>query len=189
MHIDQLISLMTTADPSKRMSVSIINGTQLGLGVHPFQPTHLIDLAEEKLIIIGNPSTDDTSPRDRPPPIAEPAQRLSRQTGRYLLGVRGETIVCISLKDMLSQGLQKLEEMKPGTLAKLEGVKPRTKRIVSRDPAKLFEDEVLKEKYAEKLTNGWWYGTNNSAAETQTWLRRGCELAGLIWGKDLSTSL
>ncbi len=39
------------------------------------------------------------------------------------------------------------------------------------------------------LGPGWWFGTNNSADETLTWLRRGADLAGLEWGKDITTSI
>jgi hypothetical protein len=35
---------------------------------------------------------------------------------------------------------------------------------------------------------GWWYGTNNSALETNRWLRQACALAGLTWDKDFTTS-
>lgn len=183
---DALLALISTVDPLKSMSITVVNNTQLGLGLNPFQPTHLIDLAEEKVRVIGAPTSDDSL---RPAVQTEPPPRLSRQTGRYLLDVRGETIVCVSLKDMLGKGLRKIEELKPGTLLKLEAVKGRTKRIVARDPKKLFEQDILTEKYSEKLMEGWWYGTNNSAGETTKFLRHGCDLAGLVWGKDISTSL
>ena len=42
--------------------------------------------------------------------------------------------------------------------------------------------------FSEKLVDGWWFGINNSAAETLSWLRRGAEIAGLEWGKDVETS-
>lgn len=72
-------------------------------------------------------------------------------------------------------------------MEELARLKPRTKRIVARDPNKLFEQQTLVEKYSEKLMEGWWFGSNNSGPETDTWLRRGCEFAGLVWGKDFTT--
>jgi hypothetical protein len=43
--------------------------------------------------------------------------------------------------------------------------------------------------YSDELAGGWWYGTNNSAAETNAWLQRASSCAGLIWGNQLRTSL
>jgi len=37
--------------------------------------------------------------------------------------------------------------------------------------------------------DGWWYGTNNSAGETNAWLERACSCSGLAWREDFKTSL
>jgi hypothetical protein len=60
---------------------------------------------------------------------------------------------------------------------------------VARDPKLLFDKEHLARDYSEKLRNGWFFGTNNSAHETNTWLQRACEIAGLAWDKDFKTSM
>jgi hypothetical protein len=124
-----------------------------------------------------------------PPAHPRPAARRSRQSGEYLMEINDHTIECHSLKELLAEGLKAFEAERPGTLEKLSNFKGRTKRIVARDPARLFDRSTLVKNYAEKLADGWWYGTNNSATETNNWLKRACEVAGLTWGKDVTTTL
>jgi hypothetical protein len=90
---------------------------------------------------------------------------------------------------LLAEGLRAFEAAKPGTLEKLPHIKPRSRRIVSRDPKQLFDKPHLAKDYAEKLNDDWYFGTNNSAMETNTWLQRACSCAGLLWDKDFKTSL
>ena len=90
---------------------------------------------------------------------------------------------------MLSEGLKAFERHKSGTLEKLSNISPRSKHIVARDRYTLFNNTELSENYSEVLIDDWWYGTNNSAQETEAWLRRGAELCGLKWDKDITTSL
>jgi len=68
-------------------------------------------------------------------------------------------------------------------------IKSRTRRIVARDPSHLFDKQHLSEDHSERLIDGWWYGTNNSASQTRAWLQRACSCAGLKWGDDFKTSL
>jgi hypothetical protein len=60
---------------------------------------------------------------------------------------------------------------------------------VARDPSHLFDKQHLSEDHSERLIDGWWYGTNNSASQTRAWLQRACSCAGLKWGDDFKTSL
>ena len=74
-------------------------------------------------------------------------------------------------------------------LDKLTQIRPRSKRIVSRDKKLLFVNEKMAEDYGEPLGNGWFFGTNNSSQETRAWLERACKCAGLEWGKDFKTNV
>ena len=103
--------------------------------------------------------------------------------------IQGNRIECGSLKDLLAESLKAIEAAQAGTLEKLSHIKPRSKRIVAHDKKALFDAEHLSEEFGAKLINGWWYGTNNSAPETNTWIERACGCAGLKWGKDVRTSL
>jgi len=177
----KLIELLKAANSKGNMYVRVLTANQLALGTDPLNPTSIIDLSKEAVRSVSSQDAQTEAETPKSP-------RLSRQSGKYLLDVKGNTIECPSLKDLLAQGLRELEKHQRGTLDKLSAIKPRTKRIVARDPQRLFDRSELAEKYAEKLTDGWWYGTNNSADETNTWLRRGADLAGLEWGKDFATS-
>lgn len=114
---------------------------------------------------------------------------MTRRSGNYWLELNGHRVEHSSLKDLLSEGLRALEQTRPGTLEKLTRIKPRSKRIVARDPKHLFDRSHLAKGCSEKLIDGWWFGTNNSADETNAWLERACSCSGFIWGEDFKTSL
>lgn len=180
----KLAKLLKNTNARGDTYVRVLTKNQLALGVDPLNPTHVIDFSEEATRSI---SSEDTAQEPRRPP--ERRKRVSRRTGKYLLEIKGDEKECGSLKELLSEGLKALERHQPGTLAKLTTIRPRSKRIVARDPALLFKQPKLADKYAEKLINGWWFGTNNSADETVTWLRRGCDLAGLEWDREVVVAL
>lgn len=189
----KLVELLQACDRDKVMYVRVL-GAGLALGVDPFQPTHLIDLSKE---MTGpyrptEPETDfeqvgaavmqSTTP-------GQAAPKLTRRSGDYWFELNGHRFEQNSLKELLSEGLRALEQKRQGTLEKLSHIKPRSRRIVARDPKQLFEREHLTKEYSEKLIDGWWFGTNNSANETEAWLVRACQCAGLTWGEDFKTSL
>ncbi len=184
----KLVELLMAANTNRDMYVRVLTANKLALGTEPLHPTKVIDLSKEEIqsIIPDNFGMPDVNP--------EPASKLqprkaSRQSGTYLLEFDDRTIECTSLKQLLSEGLKVLESARPGTLQKLSQFKKRTKRIVAREPSMLFGQSELADKYSERLVDGWWFGTNNSSSETQTWLKRACSIAGLEWGTHFNTSL
>ncbi|MBZ9734351.1 hypothetical protein LB534_04990 [Mesorhizobium sp. CA18] len=184
----KLIELLGSANGSGDLSVSVLSSNQLALGVDPLKPTSVLDLSNETVrsIDLEEAKKETASPEAVVPSLTH---RASRQTGSYILKFKGVTTDCWSLRNLLEEGLKSFEAYQPGVLDKLSAIKPRTKRIVARDPLHLFDQAALAHKYAQPLMDGWWFGTNNSAEETQAWLRRGAELAGLRWGSDVSTSM
>jgi hypothetical protein len=179
----KLTKLLGATNAGKNLKVWVLNQDELAFGIEPPLRMGTIDLIHEQVRPHGH-----AAPAAMTEPATPPTTRLSRRTGRYLLEIKGRTIECASLKGMLAEGLRALEAHKKGTLDKLAAAKSRTRRIVSRDPSKLFDKTHLEEKHAEPLMEGWWYGTNNSAVETNRWLRQACTIAGLTWEKDFSTS-
>lgn len=179
----KLIELLRIAQGEGNTYAQITEKGQLALGPDPLHPASTIDLSGE--VIRPLTASSVVAPITEKPSTA---RRLSRQTGKYLLDIRGKTSVCTSLKELLAEGLRGLEHYKAGTLDKLSRVKHRTKRIVAREARSLFDQPHLAQDYAERLMDGWWYGTNNSADETKRWLKQACEIAGLEWGKDFTTS-
>jgi hypothetical protein len=182
----KLRDLLHSADPKGQMYVRILTANRLVLGTDPLEPTLAIDLSKET---VGPYSPQQsTKSIEYVEPIGETRTAI-RQSGEYWFELKGRRTKCRSLKELLSVGLRSFEETSAGTLEKLSHIKPKTKRIVAHDPQQLFEKGHLVEKSSQKLLNGWWIGTNNSADETEAWLRRAALCAGLEWGKDCRTNM
>ncbi len=173
------MSLLSAADPQKKLNVRIINTTRLVLDNDSFQTVSQIDFTNE--VVLG---ADDAPAAFVPPAVA----KASRKSGKYQVVVEDETVEGYTLKEVLGACLKALDRHRPGTLEKLARIKTTTKRIVARDPANLFQSPELAQEYGHKLENGWWYGTNNSTQETIAWLRRATECSGLEWGVDVRTT-
>lgn len=188
MHTKKLTQLLTEADPSGDHAVWIQND-RLVLGRDPHNPIKIIDFASEEVCTMKGGGGVATVGEVLSAPSPLISTRSTRTTGRYQIELKGIATECRSLKEVLAEGLKALEKLHRGTLDKLTTIKPRTKRIVARDAKSLFDQDELVQRYAEKLMDGWWFGTNNSADETNRWLKRGCELAGLQWGKDFIVRL
>ena len=188
---EKLGELLRTADPHGRMNVRVLTTNQLALGIDPLHPSSVIDLSKEVVRSL------ESQPLELPPSVAPdskeprpfPSARPSRTTGAYHLEIKRHEIICRSLKEMLAEGLRAYERHKPGTLQKLSQISPRSKHIVALDRNRLFEKADLVEKCTEKLVDDWWYGTNNSAQETVAWLKRGAELCGMVWDRDVIINL
>lgn len=103
----------------------------------------------------------------------------ARRTGAYRLTLEGKSFAARSQKEALLLGLSAIERARPGTLAKLEQDKTRTKRAVSRRREALNDDPRLAERFSQQIEGGWWAFTNNSYPETQKFVRRAAFHAGL----------
>lgn len=182
METKKLAELVNRAALQGHKYTTVRSMSELSVGSDPFEPTHVIDFQTESIReVVGRAGHDE------PLETQSAAIKVGRRTGRYSIVVKVAEIHCASLKELLANGLAKIEEVRPGTLEKLSHIKPRSKRIVARDPIHLFEQERLAARYSERLVDGWWYGTNNSEDETRTWLKRAAELAELSWGTDVKT--
>jgi hypothetical protein len=191
----KLIELLNTADPKKTMYVRVLSSTRLSIGPDPMKPSAAIDLVKEKIVPFAEEALKDLAPgpqsegKGLPNPDETQAWRTSRRSGEYWFELNGKRQEFHSLRDLLAGGLNALEKERPGTLEILSHIKPRSRRIVARDPKELFDKDHLAKDYAEKLMDGWYYGTNNSAAETDNWLERATTCAGLKWGEEFKTSI
>ena len=104
-----------------------------------------------------------------PAPVKSTIEQY-RKSGRYLFEFHGKTEECGSLKESLKKSLIAIEQAKPGMLAELTKIKPRTRRIVAKDPKDLFTDQKLVKQFAETLMPGW-YTTGPTTARRRP--RRG----------------
>lgn len=182
----KLADLLTSADPQKKLYVQVLNN-RLVLGADPLQPTDVIDFSNEMIAPYVPFRAESHSAANEQPYVK--GAKLARRGGDYWFEIKGKRFEYRSLKELLAEALKALEHSKPGTLDNLTRIRGRSRRIVARDPNQLFDKPHLVKEYSEKLINGWHYGTNNSARETNVWLRRAAECAGLRWGTDFSTSL
>jgi hypothetical protein len=174
----KLVELVQSANKGSQMYVRVVSGNRLALGSDPMNPTISIDLSRETV-----------GPYGKPEPELQSGPRVTRRSGEYWFEIKGKRHEVSSLGELLGKGLREIEAARPGTLEKLSHHKGRTKRIVSRDRNALFDTKHLADKHAVKLVDGWWYGTNNSSGETENWLKRACEHAGLKWGENFKTKL
>jgi len=193
----RLVDLIQLADKQRNMFVTVQTSTRLSLGTDPLHPTKIIDLSTEQ-IQPYSPTRNDTANGSstvqsaRVRPAQSTPDEFRRSSGKYWFELHGKRVECRSQKEVLIKALRSLENDKPGTLEKLSSIKPRSRHIVARDRQHLFENEKLQseiEKYSKRLSDGWWVGTNNSWPETNVWLERACDCAGLKWGEDFKTSL
>jgi len=182
----KLTQLLARENLDGSLLVSILGVNRLALGNNPLKPTSVLDFSEEavfpyKEIVAGS----KVDPADAPD---AKVGRVPRRSGNYWFELKGRRIECPSLKELLARSLRHFEHLQPGTLEQLAAVKSRSRRIVAHNPRELYNKEHLVKDHSEKLATGWWYGTNNSAQQTETWLKHACEIAGLTWGDDFRVS-
>ena len=181
-----LVDLLKMADPNGTMYVRVQSDSTLVLGTDPLKPSKVIDLSGESVA----PYATSGAAGSQPSKVTRRADvRPGRRSGDYWFEVEGERVWCGSLKELLAKALLRLERIRPGTLDNLSRIRGRNRRIVARDPDGLFTKPHLVQDYAETLGNGWYYGTNNSARETNVWLKRASECATLEWDTEFRTSL
>ena len=60
----------------------------------------------------------------------------------------------------------------------------RTRRLVSRDRAKLYDNSLLID-YSKRLENGWWLGTNLASRDIRKHTTTACDEAGVKFGIQL----
>jgi hypothetical protein len=181
--VPKFIGLLQQANKAGALYASIVGANCLALGADPMNPDLSIDISRETI----EPLKNGNAVKKKQAESAE--SKIQRRIGHYSIEVLGTIHECTTCREILKAGLLAIEKARPGTFEKLSHVKPKSRRIVARDPEMLFDNKALVKDYSAKLTDGWWYGTNNSAQETIRWLERACSHAGLTWGKDVRTNL
>ena len=82
--------------------------------------------------------------------------------------------------------LLNIAKHKSGFLEQLSTKSTKSRRIVARDPEKLYlKRPGLSEKYARALLDGWWVDINLSRLQCEQRLRTACDVAGLKFDRDL----
>ena len=176
-----LIDRLTHLPKHQDLHVWVDGANRLAIGPNPVSTSvhSRFGVGENSEV---NPHTDDAAVENR--------VRMPRRSGSYSFEIFGRQITCRSLKELLAEALIQLEDLRTGTLDKLSHEMPRTKRIVARNASDLFPGKPnLSRRYSERLIDGWYYGTNNSAAEVEAWLKRAVLCADLTWAVDFKLHL
>ena len=114
---------------------------------------------------------------------ADPSRRRTGTYAYELLGARGEEG---SLQAAYMSCLVDIAKQKSGFLEQLSTESTKSRRIVARDPEKLYlKTPELSGKYARPLEDGWWVDINLSRQQCEQRLKVACNVAGLKWGRDL----
>ena len=83
--------------------------------------------------------------------------------------------------------LTSLSTKDPKFLDRFAGVKHgKKRRYVARRREDLYPDRPDLSKYAERLSDEYWIGTNFANREKRRMLEVACEVAGIQFGKDLT---
>ena len=153
-------------------------------GVFP-SPMVKFDFALETMVSLS--SDEPTLPSMTPTPKQRVSllHRAKRVVQFCEIETQDTVYVLGSFTQMLVEGLNLIEDLRPGTLEKLSHVKKQSKRPVAKTHAELYDVEHP-DSHSYQLKNGYFVGTNNKAAEACGVLRQAAEIAGLVWGVEFS---
>ena len=121
-------------------------------------------------------------PAQTPAPL-----RPTRRTGAFVFVLQGERFAAGSLKEAYIDCLRELSVRDPEFLDRLSHRRTRTRRVVARHGGDLYlRSPQLAGKFAVPLVDGWWVDTNLSRVKCEQRLRIACDVAGLVFGEDLT---
>jgi len=141
-------------------------------------PQMRFDFTSEALVAVAVHSIPMTEKRT----ISFLAQ-ARRVVQRYELETDDAIYKFGSATQLLVEGLNIIEETHPGTLEKFAMRKKRSKRVVARSRAELY-DYPHPDNHSTELKSGYYVATNNKDAESRGFLHEAAEIAGLKWGKN-----
>jgi hypothetical protein len=109
-----------------------------------------------------------------------PRVRSPRSSGAYSVDIGGQPIEANSLKELLRRTILYLEKRRPGFIAALaRHSTPRKRRIVAKAPEALYPGAPHLVVLGEQLDATWWFDTNVSRQQAESYLRVIAEIAHL----------
>ena len=129
-------------------------------------------------------STVTTTVSPSPPlPQSTPQSTGTRIVG-FLLGE--ERVESGTARGTLADLLTRLDQNDPGFMERYyERTVGRTRRLVARNRAELYDMSHLADKHSMQLENGWWLGTNLSQSSVRKHIETACRVAGLEYNIHL----
>lgn len=148
---------------------------EIDLDVHRAIENARTDFAQGENEILRFLLGIDSRPVDR-----RATPRLARSSGAYSTVLGDAAIEANSLKELLRRVLLHLAKVRPGYMEKVAKYETRRgRRLIARTPEALYPKSPHLAALAEKLDGQWWFDTNVSRQQVQTYLGVLSELAGL----------
>lgn len=110
-----------------------------------------------------------------------------RKTKIFEIETETEIHTVGNFKQLLVEGLNVIERIKPGTHSLMSANKGRTRRAIAKSPQDLYDRKHLA-KHAEALESGFFVATNNRSDVCRSYLRQAADLAGLRWGENFKVT-
>jgi hypothetical protein len=129
---------------------------------------------------------------DGPKAPEEQKDRLAsenRRQGIYHVDLMGEKIDKYTIADTLQAVLLKLSELDDQFLHRLSLKSTGSRRIVARDPEKIYPHAPRLSRFARPISKEWWMDTNISQTQLKARLRIICDVAEINFGSDLVFSV
>lgn len=126
-------------------------------------------------------------PRPGPDPSPDPTFRPPGGSGNYSLTIEGRTWRFRVAKNALVFAFEWFARRDRTFLERFSTeVSGHTVRYVARDPSQIYRNQPERGRGASaSLPGGWWIVVKNSTTRKENLIRRGCEIAGLRYGKDV----
>ena len=140
------------------------------------------------LLLPSSPPEPDPSP---PPPSLKPEPQPPRLQPIRLRIVgfvfRDERQESGSARGALAALLTRLDRENPVFMEQFSVASTtRTRRLIAKNRADLYDKSHLADEHAMQLPNGWWLGTNLSQQQIRTHIKTACSVAGIGFGSELT---
>ena len=150
----------------------------------------LRDLASLPLPPMANPKPPPRKPTPTPTPTPIPSipQPSQPSTGSKIVGfVLGtERVESGTARGTLADLLMRFDSDDPKFMERLYlKTVGRTRRLVARNRADLYDKIHLADRHAIQLDNGWWLGTNLSQSSVRRHIETACSVAGVEYNVQL----
>ena len=168
-----------------RCLVSLFEPTvDLAFSLRTGPEEHLASVIARALTLLASerPVTPARLTAPEPPPLSgEP-----RTEEAHSVKLFGRHVLLHKKQDVLACVLIELSLRNSEFLARLGTERGRTRRYVAKSREALYPGSPHLAKYARDLGDGWWMATNFSERDIDRAIRKACEVAGVVYGADVS---
>jgi predicted type IV restriction endonuclease len=135
-------------------------------------------------------------PEPVPPIVVPPSKAPVSQLGGALSSIgfsyHGRLTNCRNARDVLVSVIENLADHDPTFIQRFVSLPKhgRTRRFIALNPSELYPGRSdLSQEHSYQLRSGYWLGTNVSRKQIERIISMACEVAGLIYDRDLRINL